>query len=125
MNATQQLMEIPEFRDLIISFERSNNHREAEAAKRDPLAHKTTRVFDAGVSTGYRYYGGKRNGKGQRVLFCYSVHRNTAGFFLGWRETYRKNGDVVRDRWVSRRVKARCIEIAKRRAGVSAPTGDS
>lgn len=118
MNAPQFLMEDPTFRDLILSFNRMNNDREAEAAKRDPLGNKTTRVFDKGVSTSYRYYGGKRNGKGQRVLFCYSVHRNAAGFFLGWREVWMVNGTVKRDRWVSRRVKARCIEIAKRRAGM-------
>lgn len=116
MNATQFLMEDPTFRDLILSFNRMNNEREAASAKADPLANKTTRLFDPGVSASYRYYGGKRNGNGQRVLFCYSVHRNAAGFFLGWRETYMKNGNVKRDRWVSRRVKARCIDIAKRRA---------
>lgn len=119
MNAPQFLMQDPTFRDLILSFNEMNNDREAEAAKRDPLAHKLTRVFDAGVSTSYRYYGGKKNGKGQRVLFCYSVHRNTAGFFLGWREVHMKNGTVKRDRWVSRRVKARCMEIARRRAAQS------
>ena len=118
MNAPDFLMQDPTFRDLIVSFNRMNNDREAEAAKRDPLANKATRVFDVGVSTTYRYYGGKRNGKGQRVMFCYSVHRNAAGFFLGWRETYMKNGTVKRDRWVSRRVKARCMEIARRRAGI-------
>ena len=116
MNASDFLMKDPAIRDLLRSFNRMNNDHEAEAAKRDPLANKNSRVFDAGVSTGYRYYGGKKNGKGQRVMFCYSVHRNTAGFFLGWREKYRKNGTVKRDRWVSRRVKARCMEIARRRA---------
>lgn len=118
MNAPQVLMQDQTFRDLMRSFETMNNEREEAAAKRDPLANKTSRLFGAGVSTAYRYYGGKKNGKGQRVLFCYSVHRNVAGFFLGWRETYMKNGNVKRDRWVSRRVKARCIEIAKRRAGI-------
>jgi hypothetical protein len=118
MNAAQELFNEPTFRELLISFEKMNMEREQEAAKADPLANKLTRVFDQGVSASYRYYGGKRNGKGQRVMFCYSVHRNAAGFFLGWREVYMKNGNVKRDQWVSRRVKARCIEIAKRRAGV-------
>jgi len=113
MDAPQMLMQDPTFRDLLRSFETMNNEREEAAAKRDPLANKASRLFGAGVSPSYRYYGGKKNGKGQRVLFCYSVHRNVAGFFLGWRETYRKNGTVKRDRWVSRRVKARCIDIAR------------
>lgn len=116
MDAVTELMKMPDIRDLLRSFEKMNNDREEAAAKADPLKHKQSRLFGAGVSAGYRYYGGKRNGKGQRVMFCYSVHRNIAGFFLGWRETYMKNGTVKRDQWVSRRVKARCIEIAKRRA---------
>ncbi len=118
MNAPQALMQDPTFRDLLHSFDQMNMEREQKAAKADPIKHKLSRVFDQGVSAAYRYYGGKKNGKGQRVLFCYSVHRNTAGFFLGWREVYMKNGTVKRDRWVSRRVKARCIEIAQRRAGI-------
>ena len=119
MDAATELNKIPEFRELFASFAKMNNEREEAAAKANPLANKTSRLFAAGVSAGYRYYGGKRNGKGQRVLFCYSVHRNVAGFFLGWREVYMKNGNVKRDRWVSRRVKARCMEIARRRAGIT------
>jgi hypothetical protein len=115
MNATQHLMQDPTFRDLIQSFERMNNDREAEAAKRDPLKNKLTRVFEPGVSTSYRYYGPVKNRKGQKVRFCYSTRRNAAGFFLGWRETWMKNGTVKRDQWISRRVKARCAEIAERR----------
>jgi hypothetical protein len=118
MNEAQVVMNDPVLMQLWQEVVQSGNRMEANRAKADPLAHKKTRVFDPGVSANYRYYGGKHNGKGQRVLFCYSVHRNAAGFFLGWRETYMKNGNVKRDRWVSRRVKARCIEIAKRRAGM-------
>ena len=124
LDAGAVLSRMPEIQDLLRSFESMNNEREEAAAKADPLKHKTTRLFGAGVSASYRYYGGKRNGKGQRVMFCYSVHRNVAGFFLGWREVYMKNGTVKRDRWVSRRVKARCIEIARRRAGIVDATSD-
>jgi hypothetical protein len=115
MNAPQFLMEDPTFRDLILSFNRMNNDREAESAKANPLANKTTRVFDAGVSTNYRYWGPVKNGKGQKVRFCWSTHRNAAGFFLGWRETWMKNGTVKRDQWSSRRVKARVADLAKDR----------
>lgn len=118
MDATSELSKIPEFRDLIISFNRMNNDREAAAAKREPLKHKLTRVFEPGVSTSYRFWPAGKNGKGQRVIYCWSSHRNAAGFFLGWRETYMKNGTVKRDRWLARRIKARCAEIAKRRAGI-------
>jgi hypothetical protein len=116
MDAATELSRMPEIQELLRSFEQMNRDRESAAAKRDPLALKMTRVFDEGVSASYRYFGGKKNGKGQRVYFCYSVHRNAAGFFLGWRETHMQNGTVKRDRWVSRRVKARCIEIARSRA---------
>jgi hypothetical protein len=122
MDAAIELMRMPEIREMLLSFEKMNNDREEAAAKREPLKHKTCRLFGAGVSASYRYYGGKRNGKGQRVMFCYSVHRNVAGFFLGWREVYMKNGTVKRDRWLARRVKARCVEIAKRRAGIEEPS---
>lgn len=124
MNATQHLMQDPTFRDLILGFNRMNNDREAEAAKRDPLANKTTRVFDPGVSTNYRYWPAGKNGKGQTVRFCWSVNRNAAGFYLGWREVIGKK-QTKRDRWLARRVKARCAEIAKRRAGIKdSPSGD-
>lgn len=96
-------------------MQQSANKREAEQAKADPLTHKTTRVFDPGVSANYRYWGPVKNGKGQKVRFCWSTRRNAAGFFLGWRETWMKNGTVKRDRWYSRRVKARCSEIARSR----------
>jgi hypothetical protein len=115
MNASQFLMQDPTFRDLIQSFERMNNDREAAAAKLNPLANKTTRVFEPGVSTNYRYWGPVKNGKGQKVRFCWAVHRNAAGFFLGWRETWMKNGTTKRDRWYSRKVKARAADVAKRR----------
>ena len=115
MTASQFLMQDPTFRELIQSFERMNNDREAAAAKADPLAHKLTRVFEPGVSTNYRYWGPVKNGKGQRVRFCWSSHRNAAGFFLGWRETWMKNGTVKRDQWASRRVKARVADLARSR----------
>ena len=104
----------PLFEDL----ERQHCSRLAEAAQRNPLANKLSRVFGAGVSMNYRYFPAPKNGKGQRVWFCWSTHKNVAGFYLGWREVYMKNGTVKRDRWLSRRVKARCKEVAKRRAAV-------
>ena len=112
MDASTELTTIPEFRELLRSFEKMNNDREMAATKADPLKNKKSRLFFPGVSAAYRWYGGKKNGKGQRVMFCYSVHRNIAGFFLGWRETWMKNGNVKRDQWLSRRIKSRCIEIA-------------
>lgn len=117
MNAAENaLFREPAIAALLRDFAKNDMEREETRAKANPLAHKLTRVFGAGVSTNYRYYTAPTNGKGQRVVFAYSVHRNVAGFFLGWRETYRKNGTVKRDMWLARRVRSRCKDIAKARA---------
>jgi len=99
------------FAGLLRSFEADNRKREEEAAKKDPLAHKHSKVMK---DTSYRYFA-NTNGRGSRVLFCYSVHRNVAGFFLGWREVHTKKL-VKRDMWLSRRVKKRVIAICRRRS---------
>lgn len=89
---------------------------DAKRAEADPLANKHTTVMPNGA--GYRYMSVPKNGKGQTVRYCYSVHRNAAGFFLGWRETIQKNGTGKRDMWLSRRVKRRVVEVCQRRANV-------
>lgn len=96
---------------LFQSFEQDNRKREEAAAQRDPLAHKFSKVFK---DSSYRYYSGT-NGRGSKVRFCYSVHRNVAGFFLGWREVQTRR-QVKRDMWVSRRVKKKVISICRRRS---------
>ena len=89
---------------------------EYERAKAAPLVNKLTRVMEEGKGTNYRYWGGEIiNRKGQRVRYCWSVYRNAAGFYLGWRETWRKNGTVIRDRFVARRVRTKCKVIAQQR----------
>ena len=118
MDMETRLLRMPDIQELLRSFEQMNRERESAAAKRDPFKNKTTRVFDAGVSAAYRYWPAGKNGKGQKVMFCWSTHRNAAGFYLGWREVYMKNGTVKRDRWLARRIKNRCAAIAKRRAGI-------
>lgn len=111
MNFTAQINArlAPLFADL----ERQHCERLAEAAKQNPLANKLTRVFDGRMN--YRYFGTVKNRKGQSVRFCWSVTRNVAGFFLGWREITMKNGTTKRDQWLSRRVKARCKDVARAR----------
>lgn len=94
---------------LFMEMERDRNKAEEVRAKADPLAHKKTRVM---ANTGYRYWNAGRDGRGSLVLFCWSSHRNVAGFFLGWRQTQYRNGKIKRDMWVSRRRRKRCIEIA-------------
>lgn len=83
-------------------------------AKADPKKNKMTRVMEKPMS--YRYYSGGKNGKGQKVWFCWTCHRNVAGYYLGWRETYQKNGVVKRDMWSARKVRKRLTELAQRRS---------
>jgi hypothetical protein len=87
-----------------------------EAAKADPVRYKKSRVYPAGVSTNYHWIPAGRDGKGREVFFCWSVHRNVAGYFLGWRQVYYRDRDktVKRDRWLSSR-KRRVVEAAARR----------
>lgn len=105
-------MQFPaELAGLFQSFAQDDRKREEAAAKKDPLAYKHSKVMK---DTSYRYYA-NTNGRGSRVLFCYSVHRNVAGFFLGWREVHTKK-QVKRDMWVSRRVKKKVIALCRRRS---------
>ena len=106
--------ESPARRDLLIGFEQLNRESEARAAKADPAKHKLTRVFDAGVSTSYRYWDAGIDGRGRAVIFCWACHRNAAGYFLGWREVSSKQ-QTKRDMWVARKTKAACQEVARRR----------
>lgn len=98
---------------LFEEIEQANNLHAKREAEKDPLAHKLSRVMK---NTAYRYYDGGRNGQGSRVWFCWSTHRNVAGFFLGWREVHFKSGKTKRDKWLSRRSRKRCKEIAHRRS---------
>lgn len=98
---------------LIVDLQRDSMKREEERAKADPLGNKYCKVFPA-KQMGYRYWGGKDR-RGSTVRFCYSSHRNVAGFFLGWRETWYRNGKIKRDKWISRRKRRRCAEVMKAR----------
>lgn len=101
---------------------RSLTAAEANRAKADPKAHKLTRVMEGKHGLSYRYQTAGTDGRGRRVLFCWSVHRNAAGYFLGWREVYSKPRGkrgaytVKRDRWVARKAKWRARDVAVRRA---------
>lgn len=100
------------FAGLLRGLEKDSRQAEEKAAKKDPLKHKMSRVLE---DASYRYYDGGKDRRGTRVLFCWSTHRNVAGFYLGWREVCFKSGKVKRDRWLSRRIRKRCKDIALRR----------
>lgn len=95
-------------------------------AEEDPKKHKLTRVmapveYDklgrrCAGGTNYRYYNpGVLDGRGSRVLFCYSTGRNVAGYFLSWRQVEYKNGTTKRFDFAARRVRKRAAALAERR----------
>jgi len=89
------------------------NGKVAEAAKADPSGHKLTRVFEAGMN--YRYISAEKDGRGRAVRYCWSSHRNVAGYFLGWREVVGKK-QTKRDMWSARRVRRKVADLARTRA---------
>lgn len=114
MTATQWPTSLrPLVAELWADIQKSSNDREAAKAKADPIAHKLSRVIEGG--TGYTYYSAGKDGRGRKVRFCWSSHRNVAGYFLGWREVESKK-QTKRDMWAARKVRRRLAELAKRRA---------
>lgn len=76
------------------------------------LAPKETMLFTVEPS---RRYWTWRNGRNQKVHYCYTVHRNVAGYFVGWVETWFAHNVMVRKQWIFRRKKSAVMEIQKRR----------
>lgn len=108
---------------MVKRFNDDNNRRESDAAKADPKKHKLTRVMEGKYGMRYWWIPVGKNGKGQKVYFCWTRHRNAAGYFLGWRETHsvprgkQKRQTIKRDQWVARKAKWRAKAVAERRAG--------
>lgn len=98
--------------DLLDSMFSVSHKSEAEAARRDPVKHKLTRVMEKPLS--YRYCPQKRTRSGEVVWWCWSCHRNVAGYFLAWREVRRQDGTVRRDDWRAHRVKRHLKDRARR-----------
>jgi hypothetical protein len=94
--------------------QRNLNSAEAERVRADPVGHKLTRLMEKPLS--YRYWQQRGTRKGRKVRWCWSCHRNVAGYFLGWREVETAT-TVKRDQWVANRVKRKLEERAKRKAG--------
>jgi hypothetical protein len=105
----------PVIQAMLQSLARGNQEREVAAAKADPLTHKFCRIFPKGVDANYRYCSGGMDGRHRKVHYCYSVNRNVAGFYLGWREVVSKK-QVKRDCWIARRKRWKVTEIAEQKA---------
>jgi hypothetical protein len=93
------------------SWQRFENDREEAEAKADPVRHKLSKLFD---NSNYRYYRSK-DGRGREVRFCYSCHRNVAGYFLAWREVIGKK-EAKRDGWIANRRKQTLIDRQRKLA---------
>ena len=85
-----------------------------ERIKADPRAHRLTRIMADGKPARYRYYPAGKNRRGQEVWFCWSSHRNAAGYFLCWRETWMRKV-TKRDQWDATPSKKDAIDLAQRR----------
>lgn len=117
------------FGKLFADMNRTNLELEEKSAQIDPRSHRLSRTFSGPGGTNYHYFTGGRNGKGQSILFCWSIHRNVAGYFLTWRQVRQQNGITKRDQWAARKSRRACIAIAQRRREAfnlkMAPTGDA
>lgn len=101
------------FHKLWLGLERDRLDREERNAKADPRAHKLSKVF---ANSAYRCVYAGRNGKNQSVWYCWSSHRNVAGYYLGWRETHMRSGTVRRDQWAARKSRKAVSRLARKRA---------
>ncbi len=88
---------------------------DAEAAKRNPDRYSRSHVMGRDQGSRYTWYSGGRNGRGQKVRFCYSIGPNIAGRFLTWREVVGKRR-TKRDQWSYPRSKKSAIGLARRHA---------
>lgn len=95
-------------------------YEQGQRALRDPSAFKLSKRMEEGAESGenmrYKFWGVIVTPR-QRVAYCWSLRRNEAGYFLGWRNVYDKNGRKIgQDQWTARKVKKRLKEIQLRRS---------
>ena len=115
------------FAPMFRQMEQEQREREEAAAKANPAKFKLSRTMERGKPTSARYWGIVKDKRGRKISYCWSAHRNVAGYFIGWREVETpvkrkrapKPGDVLstvkRDQWTARKVKKRLEELQKRR----------
>lgn len=101
---------------IVKRFNDDVNKKESERAKADPKANKLTRVMEGKYGMRYWWLYAGKDGLGRKVWFCWTRHRNVAGYFLGWRQVENKKGLIKRDQWIARKVKKRAKAVAERRA---------
>ena len=101
-------------KNLIMSLLRGDRtFEETKKALADPSAHKlSTKIANGSAS--YRWWGKVKTSR-MTVAYCRSCHRNVAGYFIGWREVYDKDGNQKRDNYVARKSKKRLSQLQLRR----------
>lgn len=93
-------LQLPEsLRRFLIEGQISAIQRRREAVLADPERHKKTLEFPEGATMNYRFF--RVTKAGPEVRYCWSTGRNLAGYFLGWRETIRRDGTGKRDMWLA------------------------
>ena len=107
-------------------FQNAENQHIAKAARADPQRYRLTTVMAEGKLS-YRHWGGVKDKRGRTIKFCWSSHRNVAGYFLAWREIETpikrkrpaKVGEcvstIVRDQWTARKTKQTLKDLQERR----------
>lgn len=91
----------PRVRDLMSSMmadiQRLSHENAEREAKTNPEKYRDSTVMERGADTRHRYWDVPDLPKGKSIRFCYTKHRNVAGFYLTWteiwsgREGYRTN----------------------------------
>ena len=97
---------------MIVKREIAADHELVQFSKPIHEEDKFSRHF---LDTRYVAIPAGADGHGRRVRFCYSSHRNMAGFFLGWREVISAS-KIKRDMWAARRVRGALALLATKRA---------
>lgn len=71
-------------------IEQADMARIEREAKANPEKHRASSVIERGKPTRYHYYEAARTAadirEGRYLRFCYSKHRNVAGFYITWAE---------------------------------------
>lgn len=111
-DAPQEVQEM--FARLWKDVHAAEQKRAIETAKADPRRYRHTLIF-GDVAATYRYAWAGRDGAGNDVRYCWSCHRNVAGYFLTWREMIGPHGGR-RTEFAARKVRKKARAIAHERA---------
>jgi hypothetical protein len=87
---------------------------ELREIRKDPKAHRLTRIAKPGKRFTYRYLRGGTDRQGRTVRFCWAVHPNAAGYWLAWKETIDENRNGERVAWTAHRQKKQARAFCER-----------